>query len=212
MAGRDFTLDFTGLTGVPSQWGIDIPFVTRLFHRQTAGLDGVMMTPARRRGVFNVVAQTAEAARVLSSFELMVEKDGKRFVIPLRERRLERRPVWGEIRGTCEAGMREVDNAYFDALLKDLGADVVEPTKRKRHPGTNLYNGIREVLFKVGKKPIPKRHIWTNEGGRRGETNHEWTFTYRGQPFECRGCGNAWHANGRCPKRVRFDRDKKIKA
>ena len=87
MAGRDYTLDFTGTSGIPSQWGIDTAFVTRFFHRQTSGLDGVMMTPARSRGVFNVVALTAEAAKILSSFKLKVEKDGKKFDIPLRERR-----------------------------------------------------------------------------------------------------------------------------
>ena len=206
MAGRDYTLDFTGISGIPSQWGIDTAFVTRLFHRQTSGLDGVMMTPARSRGVFNVVALTAEAATILSSFKLNVEKDGKKIVIPLRERRRRLKPpVWGKIRGSYEPEMREVGNAFFDGIFKEYGADVVEPTKRQRHHGTKIFNGMREVLFEVGENPIPRRHNWTDGNG---ET-HEWTLTYRGQPFECRGCGNEWHANGKCPKWIDFDQNKK---
>ena len=101
-----------------------------------------MMTPARSRGVFNVVALSAEAARVLSSFKLTVEKDGKRFVIPLRERRRRLKPpVWGKIRNTCEGAMREVGNSFFDELLKEYGVDIVEATKRQRHRGTNIFNG-----------------------------------------------------------------------
>ena len=77
MAGREYTLDFTGKSGVPSQWGINLDFVSQLFGLQTKGVDGLQLTPdGRRRGVFTVVALNDEAATFLSSFSLKVEKKG----------------------------------------------------------------------------------------------------------------------------------------
>ena len=57
MAGKEYTLDFSGKSGVPSQWGIDLEFVADLFGKQTKNVDGLQLTPdGRRRGVFSVVA------------------------------------------------------------------------------------------------------------------------------------------------------------
>ena len=41
MAGKEFTLDFSGKSGIPSQWGIDIDFVANLFGKQTKNVDGL---------------------------------------------------------------------------------------------------------------------------------------------------------------------------
>ena len=77
MAGKEYTLDFSGKSGVPSQWGINLEFVSQLFGQQTKGIDGLQLTPdGRRRGVFSIVALNEEAAAFLSTFKLKVEKRG----------------------------------------------------------------------------------------------------------------------------------------
>ena len=97
MTARRFTLDFAGQSGVPSQWGIDTNQVVRWFGQQAKGIDGIQVTGDIKRGVFNVVAINNEAATYLSSFKLVAEKYGKKFLLPLRERRkklkqIQRRP------------------------------------------------------------------------------------------------------------------------
>ena len=197
MVSKDFSLDFSGLSGVPSQWGINVDQVVKLFHQQTSGLQGTQIIADRKRGVFNVTTLTKEAAATLSSFKLVIEKGGKRREIPLKERRRRLKPaVWASINRTCDDEMRDVPNSYFDQLLASLGAIVVEPTKRRKYRGSNVLNGQREVLIEVGEKHIDRQQRWTGET--EGES-HDWFITYRGQPFQCRNCDD-WHQDGNCPK------------
>ena len=93
MAGRTYTLDFSGKSGVPSQLGVDINFVSKIFREQIKDLqDGALLGSVilsdvfRKRGVFQVTALTKEAANLLSNFKLKAEKWGKTIEIPLREK------------------------------------------------------------------------------------------------------------------------------
>ena len=99
---KEFTLDFSGQSGVPSQWGVDVQQVVKWFHRQIGDLDGVQLVADRKRGTFNVMALSTQAENLLSSFKLNVEKAGKSFELPLKERppRL-KPPVWISIKDTC---------------------------------------------------------------------------------------------------------------
>ncbi len=130
MTTREFTLDFTGQSGVPSQWGITVPQVVKWFTKQSKDVPGVQLTNDRKRGVFNVTALSKDAGVFLSTFKLSVEKDGKKVEIPLKERRKRGSAVWATINRTCEDEMMEVPNTYFDNLLQAQGATVLEPTKR----------------------------------------------------------------------------------
>ena len=71
---KEFTLDFSGKSGVPSQWGINVQQVVKWFHQQIGDMDGVQLVSDRRRGVFNIMALTQQAETLLSSFELKAEK------------------------------------------------------------------------------------------------------------------------------------------
>ena len=90
MTTRDFTLDFTGQSGVPSQWGITLPQVVKWFTQQSKDLAQVQLTNDRKRGVFNVTALSKDAGTFLATFKLTIEKDGKKIDIPLKEKK--RRP------------------------------------------------------------------------------------------------------------------------
>ena len=102
MIVKEFTLDFTGQSGVPSQWGINLFQVAAWFTKQTTDVPHlqsvIQVTGDFKRGVFNVVSLTAEAATYLSNFKLTAEKYGKRFEIPLREKRKRRQKVGGRKR------------------------------------------------------------------------------------------------------------------
>ena len=198
MTTREFTLDFTGQSGVPSQWGITVPQVVKWFTQQSKDVPGVQLTNDRKRGVFNVTALSKDAGTFLSTFKLTVEKDGKKVVLPLREKRKRGTAVWASINRTCDGEMTEVPNTYFDTHLHALGAVVIEPTKRRKHRGSNLLNGQREVLVEIGEKHFARQQLWTSEDGKE---SHEWQISYRGQPFKCRNC-DAWHADGKCPRWV----------
>ena len=74
MAGRTYTLDFSGKSGVPSQLGVDINFVSKIFREQIKDLqDGALLGSVilsdvfRKRGVFQVTALTKEAATALEA-------------------------------------------------------------------------------------------------------------------------------------------------
>ena len=199
MAARDFSLDFTGQSGVPSQWGITIAQVIKWFSQQSGGINGVQIVSDRKRGVFNVTSLTKEAGIRLSSFKLIAEKEGRKIEIPLKERRRRLKPpVWISINRTCEGKMADLPNSFFDDYLKGLGAIIVEPTKRRKYRDSMIFNGQREVLVEIGDEHIARQHFWEDEE----EESHGWHLTYRGQPFKCRNCNDNWHMDGKCPKWV----------
>ena len=198
MITREFTLDFTGQSGVPSQWGITVPQVVKWFTMQSKDVPGVQLTNDRKRGVFNVTALSKDAGTFLSTFKLKAEKDGKKIEIPLKEKRKRGSAVWASINRTCDGEMTEVPNAYFDAHLQSQGATILEPTKRRKHRASNLLNGQREVLIEIGEKHLARQQLWVSDDGKE---NHEWQISYRGQPFKCRNC-DEWHADGKCPRWV----------
>ena len=117
MAAKEFTLDFTGQSGVPSQWGIDLNLVLKWFGQQTrdSGVSSsIGIIDDRRRGVFRIIGMTQEASTFLSTFKLKAEKYGKQFEIPLREnRRGGKKGVWINLNGTCEGKLRNVPASYF---------------------------------------------------------------------------------------------------
>ena len=86
---KNFTLDLSGQSGVPSQWDITLKQVVHLLGEQIGMLDGVeLVSDSRRRGVFNVTAFTREAIDQLSGFTLNMEREGKTFEIRLQEKSL----------------------------------------------------------------------------------------------------------------------------
>ena len=208
MTARDYTLDFTGQSGVPSQWGIDINQVAKWFGQQAKGQDGIQLTSDRKRGVFNVCAISNSAATFLSSFKLTAEKGGVKFVIPLKERRKRTKPaVWLTMNRTCEGKMNDLPNSFFDELLASFGAIIIEPTRRRKHRGSSLLNGQREAFVELGEQHMGRQQVWQGEVE---EETEEWNVFYRGQPHRCRRCDNDWHADGKCPKWVqRSDKEKK---
>ena len=184
MAGREYTLDFSGKSGVPSQMGINIEFVSRLFGQQAKGVDGIQLTSERRRGIFNVVALNTEAATFLSTFVLKVEKKGTPTVnIPLREKKRRGKPaVWIKFYGTCEGDMRMLANATFDDLLRESGVDVITPTRRQRYrEAPSVFNGVREAFVEIGAEHVPRHQEWMSDDG----VVHQFRIIYRGQPFDC---------------------------
>ena len=114
MEVKDYALDFSGQSGVPSQWGVTLNMVVECFHKQTKGLEDFQIMPDRRRGVFNVTAFSKKACETLDSFSLLVEKYGKRMEIPLRQKaRKSNTAVWISVHRTCEGAMRDVPNEFF---------------------------------------------------------------------------------------------------
>ena len=172
---RDFTLDFSGQSGVPSQWGIDINQVAFWFTKQSKGQEGIQLTAERKRGLFNVTAITDSAAAFLASFKLVAEKYGKKIEIPLRERRKRLKPaVWLTINRTCEGPMNELPNSYFDDFARSFGATIIEPTRRKKIPKSTLLNGQRSMLVELGEQPLARQQIWHGEDG----VSEEWNIFY----------------------------------
>ena len=202
MACRDFTLDFTGQSGVPSQWGIDHHQVARWFGQQSKGIHGIQVISDRRRGVFNVSAINNDAATFLSSFKLMAEKHGKKIEIPLRERRKRSaNAVWIGMHRTCEGEMSDLPNSYFDEFISGFGHQVVEPTTRSTYFQSSILNGQRRALVDLADgHHLPHTQFWHSEDQR--IEPQEWIMTYKGQPYKCRKCDNTWHEDGKCPKWV----------
>ena len=195
---KEFTLDFSGQSGVPSQWGIKIDQVVKWFFQQAGRLEGLQLTEDHlKKGVFSVKAYTKETEAALASFVLKAEKGGKSFQIPLREkRRRTKPPVWVTIHRTGFGPMEEVENSYFDKLFENYGATIENPTERQTHRGTNYWTGKRRVFVEIGDVHVPRQHTWMGEDG----STQRWFLTYRGQPFSCNKCDDLWHENGNCPK------------
>ena len=83
---KEFTLDFTGLSGVPSQWNMTVNKVVQNLEKQSNGIHGIQVVKdRRRRGVFIVTAQSNDAKNFLTNFKLCVEEGQRKFYIPLRE-------------------------------------------------------------------------------------------------------------------------------
>ena len=204
---KEYSLDFSGQSGVPSQWGIDLNTVVACFSKQTNGVDGVQLMPDRRRGVFNVTAFTSDAVTALEGFRLSLEKYGKSFEIPLRVKtRKSNTAVWVTIRETCEGPMRDLPNSFFDDIINKYGATIIVSTRRRKFRGTSIYNGQREALVELGANHLSRHHQWTDDQGER----HNWFLQYRNQPFHCRRCNEEWHEDGRCPRRVTRQREEKL--
>ena len=194
---KNYDLDFSGQSGVPSQWGLTLPQVVQLFSKQMSGLSGYQLVKdKRRRGVFEVTAYTQEAVNRLSTFKLKVSKEGRDIELPLKEKKNGKRAIWVSINGTTWGKMASVPNDYFDGVLKESGATIKVETKRRFHRGTTIYNGQREALVELGESPIERQHFWTDDDGK----DHGWWLTYRGQPYSCSRCEGAWHDDGNCPK------------
>ena len=202
MACRDFTLDFTGQSGVPSQWGIDHHQVARWFGQQSKGVHGIQVISDRRRGVFNVSAINNDAAIFLSGFKLIAEKHGKRIEIPLREkRRRSANAVWIGMHRTCEGDMSDLPNSYFDDFISGFGHQVVEPTTRSTYFQSSILNGQRRALVELADgRHLSRTNFWHSEDEK--IEPKEWIMTYRGQPYKCRKCDDTWHEDGNCPKWV----------
>ena len=199
-----YTLDLSGQSGVPSQWGILLPQVVALMSKQLKGMEGVqLVADRRRRGTFEITAYTQEAINYLSGFKLKIAKENREFEIPLMEKS-SKKAVWVTMNGTTWGKLATLPNSYFDGVLKESGVSAIKvETKRRYHRGTKVYNGQREALVELGDAPIERQHFWTDEEGK----DHGWWLTYRGQPFSCRRCLGTWHDDGNCPKWVSDRRD-----
>ena len=202
MRNRAFTLDFSGRSGVPSQLGIDVAYVSKAFRDQLASdhatiLNNVIINDAfRRRGVFNVTALTNDAAAVLEAFVLKVDWKGTKADIPLRKRRSEKPPVWVKFFQSQEGEMAFVGDEYFDDLLRNNGAVIVKPTSRCGHRNADgILNGVREAQVELGANHIGRFHTWTSDDG----VEYRFKVQYRQQPFDCRDC-NDTHKDGQCPR------------
>ena len=150
------------------------------FTQQSKDLAQVQLTNDRKHGVFNVTALSKDAGTFLATFKPTIEKDGKKIEIPMKEKRKRGSAVWASINRTCDGEMTDVPNSYFDSHLQAQGAIIIEPTKRRKHRGSNLLNGQREVLIEIGEKHLDRIQMWTSEDGK---DNHEWQISYHGQPF-----------------------------
>ena len=116
----DYVLDFTGQSGVPSQWGINVAQVVQWFHKQVGTMDEMQVLADRKRGVFNVTAYAKKSADFLSTFMLIAEKGGRRFELPLKpKQKRSEKAVWATLQWTCEGALAAVDNAAFDAFFKE---------------------------------------------------------------------------------------------
>ena len=194
---KNFTLDFSGQSGVPSQWGITLPNVLDLFSKQLKNVEGIQLVEDwRRRGVFEVTAFTQEAVTRLTNFKVKITKEKRSFEIPLKEKSNGKKAVWVTINGTKFGKMATVPNAYFDGVLKENGATIKVETKRRHYRGYKYYNGQREALVELGDAHIQRQHCYTDEDGK----EHNWWLMYRGQPHSCRRCDDQWHEDGNCPK------------
>ena len=202
---KDYILDLSGQSGVPSQWGLTLPHVVALFGKQLNGIDGVQVVEDwRRRGTFEVTAITQEAITFLANFKLKISKEGRSFEIPLKEKSSGKKATWLSFGGTCFGKMATVPNAYFDGVLRECGVEVIKvETRRRYYRGQRVYNGQREALVELGDAHIQRQHTWTDEEGK----EHGWWLTYRGQPYSCRKCDGQWHDDGNCPKWVARRRD-----
>ena len=193
---KAFTLDFSGKSGVPSQWGIKVTQVVQWFYKQIGNLLNMQITEDFRRGVFTVTAFSKETETYLSNFTL-AEKDGKRFDLPLRVKSSRSKPaVWVTIHRCGHGELGALDNTYFDNVMEQAGATVIKYTERQTYQGTPFWNGKRRVLIEVGDKHVERQQVYVDKEGR----NHDWFLTYRGQPFDCRKCDGMRHEDGQCPR------------
>ena len=201
---KEFTLDFSGQSGVPSQWGIDVELVVKWFQKQAGHLEDILIVKDQKRGHFSVTSFDKATSSFLSSFILVAEKGTRKFNIPLKAKVKRSKPaVWVTIHRTAFGDMALLDNAYFDKLMEDRGATVIKNTEWQYYRGTKFRNGKRRVLIEVGDNHIGRQHSWEAPDG----VSHDWFMTYRGQPFHCRKCDDAWHDNGLCPKWQNRSRD-----
>ena len=192
---KEFTLDFTGLSGVPSQWNMTINKVVQHLEKQSNGIHGIQVVKdQRRRGVFIVTAQSNEAKNFLTNFQLRVEEGHRKFDIPLRETNPAKN-VWIKIHDVCRGDLNEVENKDFDKLFQELGATILVPTKRATHFKSTVLNGMREVRVELGDH-IDRNLTWKFENGKEAD----FWVTYNTQPYHCRQCA-IWHDDGNCPKR-----------
>ena len=146
---KEFTLDFSGQSGVPSQQGIHVKEVVKWFYQQAGKLESLQLrADGLKKRVFSVTALTKETEAALANFVLKAEKDGKCSQIPLREKKTRSKPaVWATIHRAGFGRMMEVDNSYIDKIMEDYGAEIVKPTERQTRQGTPYWTGHRRVLL-----------------------------------------------------------------
>jgi hypothetical protein len=194
---REFTLDFTGQSGVPSQWGITLSQVSKLFWIQSGGREGIQLTPDWRRGVFNLLATTPDTATFLRNFSLKVPgPGGKEIVLSLHEKRKSRPGIWISVKRSCIGPMATLPGDYFDGILKEAGFDIIKGTSKTFYKGTSLYNGYRSALVERGEGHLDRDHEWRDDEG----NIYKFFIEYDSQPHHCHlGC-NTYHP-GDCPKK-----------
>jgi hypothetical protein len=122
---REFMLDLTGASGVPSQWGVTINTVSMLLFRQCAGREGMQLTSDFNRGVYNVTLLNQATSAFLASFKLKVTHGERTIEVPLRPRNKGRQGTWVCFYKLCVGPMAKLPNSFFNAILEREGCELI---------------------------------------------------------------------------------------
>ena len=195
MPCKQFMLDLSGNSAIPSHYMLGLKEVSKWIHQQCIGYDGIQVTRHYyQRGCFIVQTSKDDVAQFLSSFKLEIKVNGKTHVVPLRRRLANGPGTKVRFFKTCEDDFADVPCSYFDDILTAAGWEVVSPTEYLVHEGTNVYDGVRMATVDRGPRHLERNHEFTNENGR----TYKWRLEYAGQPFHCfLGCG-VFHEDGKC--------------
>ena len=196
MSCKQYMLDLSGNSAIPSQYMLGLKEITKWIHLQTKGYEGIQVTREfRNRGCYIVQTSNDRSAEFLATFSLEIKVGGKAHSVPLR-----RRAANGGTRvrlfRTCEGAFADVPNSYFDDVLTAAGCVIVNATEKGIHENTSLYDGMRYATVDRGTRHLEREHEYVDEKG----NVFRWRLEYAGQPHHCfRGCG-IFHEDGKCPE------------
>ena len=79
-------------------------------------------------------------------------------------------------------------------MLEGAGFNILQPTSKRTHFKSDIYNGQRSALCQHGSTHVDREHEWLDEDG----NVFKWRLVYDGQPHQCtRGC-QTYHEDGKC--------------
>ena len=199
MPCKQFMLDLSGNSAIPSHYMLGIKEVSKWVFIQTTGYDDIQVTRHfGQRGCYIVQTSKEGTADFLASFKLEIKVQGRTHSVPLR-RRLNGTGTRVRFFKTCEEDFAYVPNSYFDDMLTAAGCEVVSPTIKCTHEKTNLFDGMRMATIDRGSRHLDRDHEYTDANGK----TYKWRLEYAGQPYHCfRGCG-IFHEDGKRLKKMK---------
>ena len=179
---------------IPSQFKIGLREVCKWVSQQAKGHRDIQITNHYHRGCFSIQTGDKKTADFLRSFKLEINWNGKCYRVGLKPSMPDKPRIWVRFWGTCRGVMAQLANSFFDEMIEAAGFNVLRPTAKRCHFGSDIFNGQRSALCQRGQSHIDREHEWIDEEG----NVFKWRLEYDGQPHQCtRGC-NTYHDDGKC--------------